>query len=147
LVSHFCRSHHLSYQLALHQDFQTGCFLNSVILVFLGGAIGSSLRWITSEFISNGALVVLLVNVLGTAVAGYFSYMRVPNDRLQASNQRAFWITGFAGGLTTFSSFAFFVAELDTLKAIFFAALNLFLSLALLMVMQRPKSLEIEDVV
>jgi fluoride ion exporter CrcB/FEX len=74
----------------------------------------------------------LIVNVIGTAVAGHFAYQRVPHNAVRAANRSAFWITGFAGGLTTFSSLSFFVTELPALEAFFFAGLNLFISMALL---------------
>lgn len=76
--------------------------------------------------------MVLIVNVIGTAVAGNFTYQRVPHNAGRAANRSAFWITGFAGGLTTFSSLSFFVTELPALEAFFFAGLNLFISMALL---------------
>jgi CrcB protein len=90
----------------------------------------------TSEFISNGAFVVLLVNVTGTAVAGFFAYRGSSNDPLVPSRRNSFWITGFAGGLTTFSSFSFFVTDLSPFSAVIFAGLNLFLSMVLLMVIK-----------
>ena len=70
--------------------------------------------------------------MIGTAVAGHFAYQRVPHNAGRAANRSAFWITGFAGGLTTFSSLSFFVTELPALEAFFFAGLNLFISMALL---------------
>ena len=70
--------------------------------------------------------------MIGTAVAGHFAYQRVPHNEVRAANRSAFWITGFAGGLTTFSSLSFFVTELPALEAFFFAGLNLFISMALL---------------
>lgn len=122
--------------MALNKDIQASYFLISILFVFLGGAIGSSLRWITGEFISNGALVVLIVNVIGTAVAGYFAFQYRPGNQLRRTLRNAFWITGFAGGLTTFSSLSFFITELAPFEAVFFAGLNLFLSMALLGAMQ-----------
>ena len=70
--------------------------------------------------------------MIGTAVAGHFAYQRVPHNAVRAANRSAFWITGFAGGLTTFSSLSFFVTELPSLEAFFFAGLNLFISMELL---------------
>jgi fluoride ion exporter CrcB/FEX len=69
---------------------------------------------------------------MGTAVAGHFAYQRLPHNAGGEANRSAFWITGFAGGLTTFSSLSFFVTELPALEAFFFAGLNLFISMALL---------------
>ena len=90
-----------------------------------------------SEFISNGAFVVLLVNVTGTAVAGFFAYRGSSSDPLVTSRRNSFWITGFAGGLTTFSSFSFFVVELALFEAVFFAGLNLYFSIGVLKAMEK----------
>jgi len=82
-----------------------------------------------------------MVNVIGTAVAGHFAYQRVPSEPNRAAQRSAFWITGFAGGLTTFSSLSFFVTELAPFEAVFFAGLNLFLSMALLFAIHRSVDL------
>ena len=100
------------------------------IWVFLGGAIGSTSRWLVGEVISNGVFVVLMVNVLGTALAGWFGFRHE-----SSSNQKLFWITGFAGGFTTFSSLSYFLTELSLAESAFLAGLTLFLSLSLLSVM------------
>lgn len=80
--------------------------------------------------ISNGAFVVLVVNVLGTAIAGVIGF------RDQATRfQQLFWITGFAGGFTTFSSLSFFLVELPLVESALLAGLTLVLSLSLLAAM------------
>ena len=68
-----------------------------------------------------------MVNVLGTALAGWIGY----RDQVTAT-QRLFWITGFAGGFTTFSSLSYFIAELQLIEAAFLAGLTLVLSLSIL---------------
>jgi len=78
-----------------------------------------------------------MVNVIGTAVAGHFAYQRVPSEPNRAAQRSAFWVTGFAGGLTTFSSLSFFVTELAPFEAVLLAGLNLFLSMALLGAIER----------
>lgn len=102
----------------------------SLALVFFGGAIGSTSRWLLGEIISNGVLVVLMVNVLGTAIAGWIGYQEEGSDA-----RRLFWITGFAGGFTTFSSLSYFMAELPFVESALLAGLTLVLSLSLLATM------------
>ena len=80
--------------------------------------------------ISNGAFVVLVVNVLGTAIAGAVGFREDSTP-----TQRLFWITGFAGGFTTFSSFSFFLVELPLIESSILAGLTLVLSLSLLAAM------------
>lgn len=86
----------------------------------------------TGEFVSNGALVVIMANALGTTLAGAIAGNASENVRL-------FLIPGFAAGLTTFSSLSFFIVELPPLEAAFFAGLNLFLSLSILGALRKSK--------
>lgn len=76
-----------------------------------------------------------MVNVLGTVFAGLIGY------RVQVTGAKhIFWITGFAGGFTTFSSLAYFMAELQLIEAAFLAGLTLILSLSLLTVIGNSRS-------
>ena len=93
----------------------------------MGGAIGSTSRWFAGEIVSNGVLVLLIVNVIGTAIAG-----SIGNAGEASKERELFWITGFAGGFTTFSSLSYFLTELPLVDASILAALTLILSLSLL---------------
>lgn len=84
--------------------------LKSVLLVALGGSIGSILRYITSiitaKFYSaNFPLATFIVNIIGCliigVVFGIFERNGIVNDNL-----RLLLITGFCGGFTTFSAFS-----------------------------------------
>lgn len=85
--------------------------MKQVILVGLGGAAGSILRYLTSLLTTKYATGVfpfatLTVNILGCILLGLFmGYI----DRHLISNPaiRLLVITGFCGGYTTFSAFAF----------------------------------------
>jgi CrcB protein len=109
------------------EDLQASHLLKELFLVFLGGAIGSTSRWFAGEMVSNGVLVLLMVNVIGTAIAG-----SIGNAGEASKKRELFWITGFAGGFTTFSSLSYFLTELPLVDASILAALTLILSLALL---------------
>ena len=78
-----------------------------------------------------------MVNVLGTVLAGWIGFRRESSE-----SQRLFWITGFAGGFTTFSSMAYFMAELQPMEAAFLAALTLILSLSFLAAMNKSTGRE-----
>jgi CrcB protein len=75
--------------------------------VALGAAAGALLRWTTGLWLNTAAapfpLGTLLVNCVGGALVGvalvYFS--RSPHEAL-----RLLLVTGFLGGLTTFSAFS-----------------------------------------
>lgn len=79
-----------------------------VLAVALGGSIGSVLRWAAGVWLNTAwpqgfPLGTLLVNgagglMIGAALVGF---ERWPSEVL-----RVFFITGFLGGLTTFSAFS-----------------------------------------
>ena len=77
--------------------------------VGLGGAVGAGLRWVVTEAI-DGWIGLLVVNLAGTALAaavlaGAVGVVASP------SRQRAFVVTGVAGGLTTASTVLVDLAE------------------------------------
>lgn len=87
----------------------------AVIAVSAGAALGALLRWAFGAKLNGlfptippGTLAANLVGayVVGAAIAGFASYSAL------APEWRLFLITGFCGGLTTFSTFS---AELVTL--------------------------------
>ncbi|MEY4153088.1 MAG: hypothetical protein RL470_1147, partial [Actinomycetota bacterium] len=60
-----------------------------ILLVALGGILGSLLRWQLIEALPTLSLGVFLVNQLGVLVAGFVAY------RMRTTEyQRLFWITG-----------------------------------------------------
>ncbi len=82
-----------------------------VLAVALGGAVGSVLRYLISKFVQakvgiDFPLGTLSVNVLGAFLIGFlFSYLV---ERFSLTPElRALVITGFLGGLTTFSTFSY----------------------------------------
>jgi fluoride exporter len=74
-------------------------------IVFLGGGIGASLRWILSslvnQMVSRVWLGTLSVNLLGCMI--YFLAVRF--DWYQGKTFQPFVIIGILGSLTTFSTF------------------------------------------
>src|SRR5215468_6623008 len=87
----------------------------SIVMISLGGSIGALLRWwlgmqLNAHFpsIPPGTLAANLIGgyVVGVAVACFAAYPAI------APEWRLLVITGFCGGLTTFSTFS---AELVTL--------------------------------
>ena len=86
-------------------------FLNSVV-VAIGGALGSLARyWIAELFAALGVVsfpwATLVANVSGSLLIGLLAALTGPDGRvLVAPEVRAFWMVGFCGGYTTFSSFS-----------------------------------------
>lgn len=96
-------------------------------LVALGGIAGSLLRWQLIEALPSLSLGVFIVNQLGVLIAGIVAY------RISATpSQKLFWITGFAGGFTTLSSFAFILQGSNLISAFGYAFASLLISLLIL---------------
>jgi len=79
------------------------------------------------EALPTLALGVFLVNQLGVLVAGFVAYRMKTTEY-----QRLFWITGFAGGFTTLSSFVFILHGATPLSGFIQAIESLLVSLIIL---------------
>jgi CrcB protein len=84
--------------------------IKTILLVGIGGAIGSILRylsvWLTSKyFLGAFPLATLAINILGSLLIGLFIGIL---SKYYPDNQplKFLLIVGFCGGFTTFSSFA-----------------------------------------
>ena len=85
---------------------------SKLLFVFLGGGIGSVLRYGTNSIVSIyviGQLGTLLVNVLGSFIFGIV--VSIGEQRSDYFN--LFLLTGLLGGYTTFSQFSFDVVALQ----------------------------------
>lgn len=103
------------------------------LLVFIGGGIGSILRFGLSELLrpytTTFPFATLVANVLSCvllgAAAGLFTTQNI------SPQQRLLIITGVCGGFSTFSTFTNETYLLFQAGNIFFAVLNILLSLIL----------------
>lgn len=84
--------------------------MKSILLVALGGAIGSVARFKLSGWVLQQAtnwrfpLGTFVVNVIGCFIAGLLAGMAVKQD-VFTPDARVFLFTGLLGGFTTFSAF------------------------------------------
>ena len=83
--------------------------MKSFLLVFLGGGLGSSLRYLVTIAMNQYSKVLpfgtFTVNMLGCLLIGLvLGYAQKENTL--TSNQTLLLATGFCGGFTTFSAFA-----------------------------------------
>jgi CrcB protein len=110
--------------------------LTSTLVVILGGAIGTFLRY----FISVLALPIsrelpwgtILINISGSFVIGLFGTLTLASGRFPVSeNLRLFVMIGICGGYTTFSSFSLQTLDLLRSGATLRATLNIVLSVVL----------------
>lgn len=78
--------------------------LKHILLVGLGGAIGSMLRYASSLVIKSNHFpyATLLVNIVGSFVIGLIMAMAIKQHSF--TNWRLFIATGICGGFTTFSA-------------------------------------------
>ena len=83
--------------------------IRNLLLIALGGGIGSVFRYLTSVLVqkyyaSVFPIATLITNVLGCFLIGIAISLLEKNDFVN-SNLKWFFITGFCGGYTTFSTF------------------------------------------
>ncbi|SHF92403.1 camphor resistance protein CrcB [Arenibacter palladensis] len=83
--------------------------MKQFLLVFLGGGLGSGLRFLISKTFNNTFhnffLGTFIVNIIGCLLIGFILGLSLKNNFL-TNNQTLLLTTGFCGGFTTFSTFA-----------------------------------------
>jgi fluoride exporter len=84
---------------------------SNLLLVGLGGFLGSIARYVSSVSIDQKLNSIFpygtfTVNLMGSFLLGLL-YGWTSHNASDVSNTRLFLITGFCGGFTTFSAFAF----------------------------------------
>lgn len=84
--------------------------IKNIILVLLGGGIGSVFRYLLSSFFAKNDATqfpwaTFIANSIGCLLIGFlFGYIQKNN--LQNETLKLLLITGFCGGFTTFSTFS-----------------------------------------
>jgi CrcB protein len=84
--------------------------MKNLLLVFIGGGFGSVLRFVLGKWLNNSENGIpygtFLANVLGSLLIGFILGYAAKNDAL-SQNSTLLLATGFCGGFTTFSTFAY----------------------------------------
>ncbi|MBS1524536.1 MAG: fluoride efflux transporter CrcB [Bacteroidetes bacterium] len=112
--------------------------MQAILLIFVGGGIGSLLRyglsrWISGLVVSAFPYGTFFVNIIGCFLIGFIVFY---TERYGTQSQpwRLFLVTGLCGGFTTFSSFSLENSQLITDHRVFvfmlYAAGSVFLGLA-----------------
>jgi CrcB protein len=91
--------------------------LYTCLLIMLGGAVGTLLRYLISAMISTAPhslpWATIIINILGSFIIGFFGTLTLANGKFPVSeNMRLFVMIGICGGFTTFSSFSLQTYEL-----------------------------------
>lgn len=91
------------------QIYNSSIMIRSLIIVALGGGMGSALRFLASKFVQDNMAGIfpyptLAVNVVGCLLIGIF-YGLSSRGSLGGDSAKLLLTTGLCGGFTTFSTF------------------------------------------
>ena len=112
----------------------------NLLLVILGGALGSGLRHLLSGVVAARVgetfpFGTLAVNVIGSVAIGFFATLTGPEGRwLVSPAVRIFFMTGVCGGFTTFSAFSLQTVNLARDAEWLYAGLNVLASVAVCLI-------------
>jgi len=102
--------------------------VRSILLVSLGGVLGSLLRFTIGEILTNSRTATLVTNLFGVAIA---TFLLVFMQRRGSTKQQYFWLPGFCAGLTTFSAVALLTLKPSDGGALYISA-SVILSLVII---------------
>lgn len=109
--------------------------IKNLLLVGLGGGIGSILRYVATLLISSKTFpyATLLVNIIGSFLIGLVLAISIKDENF-TTNWKLFLATGICGGFTTFSAFSIENMQLlqneRTGMAFFYITLSIVLGIA-----------------
>lgn len=84
--------------------------MKNILLVFIGGGFGSVLRYLIGKWLNNAENGIpygtFAANIVGSLLIGLILGLALKNNTL-TQNHTLLLATGFCGGFTTFSTFAY----------------------------------------
>ena len=84
--------------------------MKQFFLVFIGGGFGSALRFLIGKYLNNAETGIpygtFAANIIGSLLIGIILGFAAKNNAL-TENHTLLLATGFCGGFTTFSTFAY----------------------------------------
>ncbi len=105
--------------------------MQSIIMVFIGGGLGSLCRYSIARMVQPYNLVfpwaTLIANIISCIVLGALIGWSLKHT--MGSPMKLLWLTGFCGGFSTFSTFTYETFHLLETGNISYAFLNIGISL------------------
>ena len=116
--------------------------MKQFIIVFLGGGIGSGLRYLVGKYIPNSNVgfpwSTFSVNLIGCLIIGIVMDYFIRTTADLKSDLALFTTIGICGGFTTFSSFAYenilTIRAEDNLLSLSYIGLSLILGMVMVLV-------------
>ena len=109
--------------------------MNQIILVFVGGGLGSLARFGVGKFLFKWSSVfpfgTLTANILACLIMGFFTGWAALKPIDSVTTYRAFIAVGFCGGFSTFSTFSNETIQLIMNNRLIDALLNISVSVIL----------------
>ena len=110
--------------------------LSTCLLIMLGGALGTLLRYLISALTTTAPhdlpWATIIINISGSFVIGFFGTLTLAHGKFPVSeNLRLLVMVGICGGFTTFSSFSLQTFDLMRSGHIVRAAVNVIGSVVL----------------
>jgi len=104
--------------------------LTTCLLIMLGGALGTLLRYLISTFATAAPhelpWATIAINIAGSFIIGFFGTLTLASGKFPVSeNLRLLVMVGICGGFTTFSSFSLQTFDLMRRGYVVRAAINI----------------------